>query len=164
MRPSPYIYIYTQGVALRIDPKFDLLGLFCFSEILCFCGFLKEKNPKIDPKLGQRVSKLRPASNLNQNMPNLRATSEQIQGKKRTQSKTCFRKPYWYCRNKMIFRKNGPNFLGQCHPKITIFGKRQVKGIPWTATAAYAYIQYICCEVTNWATFRGFLMVTNWAT
>ena len=46
--------IYIQGVALRIDPKIDLLGLFCFSEILCFCGFLKEKDPKIDPKLGQR--------------------------------------------------------------------------------------------------------------
>ena len=81
---------HIQGVALRIDPKFDLLGLFCFSEILCYCGFLKEKDPKIDSKLGQRVSKLRPAWNLNQNMPNLRATSEQIQGKKEPSLKLDF--------------------------------------------------------------------------
>ena len=122
------IYIYT-GCCPKNRPKIRLLGLFCFAEILCFCGFWKEKDPKIDPKLGQRVSKLRPAWNLNQNMPNLRATSEQIQGKKKTQSKTCFWKLYWYCRNKMILRKNGSNFLGQRHPKITIFGKRQVKKV-----------------------------------
>ena len=29
----------------------------------------------------------------------------------------------------MILRKNGSNFLGQRHPKITIFGKRQVKKV-----------------------------------
>ena len=41
-----YIYIYIQGVALRIDPKFDCWVYFAFQKYSVFAGFERKKTQK----------------------------------------------------------------------------------------------------------------------
>ena len=41
-----YIYIYIQGVALRIDPKFDCWVYFALQQYSVFAGFERKKTQK----------------------------------------------------------------------------------------------------------------------
>ena len=41
-----YLYIYIQGVALRIDPKFDCWVYFAFQKYSVFAGFKRKKTQK----------------------------------------------------------------------------------------------------------------------